>query len=300
MINILHEAHDIPIVAEIVEMPQVNLDERLVDAILIHWRKLEETFGPFKRTNGMTAKAYVLTVISELVPLVSDCMKAVLGLEITEKAFNYICDLLLEIPYSAFPTPYLRFEGNLECAIVRKTTRCEIPVFIIAGTSEEVDGWSQLVVQMKSCYEFAKNLCQKVVEQSIFQEVESETLAAIQRRCDDELPPDLELEDPVERNNRIRMISKQCRKQVAIDRRLESEKRFTDLMNRSPLCIYGLVSLAITWVFMKYDGKQFAERETVVVRNVEDRENITQVMTIIHGILQQQKRMINTLIDDFC
>lgn len=240
VLNALFDAHDISMVSEIVEMPEVILDKRLVDAVLVQWRKLKQTFAVYSDESEMTTKTYLTSIMAEIVPLVNDSMNAIFEMEISEEAFN---NSLWKFTYSAFPAPCLQFEGKLDFAIIRNTTLCNIPLFLtVVTTAGEAYGRVQHVVQLKSCYEFAKSLCLKVVEHSVVQEVEAETLAAIQRKCDDELPPDLE--DPAERNNRINVIEKQCRKQAAISRRQESQKKFADLMARCPLCIYGVVTTA--------------------------------------------------------
>lgn len=91
-----------------------------------------------------------------------------------------------------------------------------------------------------------------------------------------------------ERNNRVNVITKQCRKQATINRRQELEKRFTELPSLHQSNVCDLTSTANMWTFMRYDVKWFVERKTIIVQNVKDRDNITQVMTIMYRILKYE------------
>lgn len=179
--------------------------------------------------------------------------------------------------------PRLEFAGYLDYAVVRKSCY-NIPVILTieAKTSNMEHGKSQLAAQIKACYEVAKSLRQKQVEQSVIGQAESDILKTIQETSEEELPPEL---GETERKNRSLEISKRCRKEAAIKRRKESEAMFTKVTSSHPVYAYGVATTAKIWTFMRYDGRELVLREPITVQNVQDCNNVKEIMTIINRIL---------------
>lgn len=53
--------------SKMAEMPQITVDESVVDAVLLQWKKLFRASDEFDRYNEMTAKSYITPLIAELV-----------------------------------------------------------------------------------------------------------------------------------------------------------------------------------------------------------------------------------------